>query len=215
MAKIIPEVQANAAGTAPAQAPAPLAPAPLAPPWGSGQGPIVAPDGTAPAPVSTAAGSPADPAAPPVIGNQTRTSPDNAGDEDGNDPEGSLSNNAETQTGEDGELALLEASVEKARLDLEGSARQKEASDRDFAAKTKAFDELTLALEKRRPVRNVMHTIQDYHASQNRLAEERGQRITQLKSTGIDFKALLATVAPIDQAMKRKTGRGGKRPVKV
>lgn len=76
---------------------------------------------------------------------------------------------------------------------------------------TKA-DDLVQELEKYNPVPSVANTIQAYHQSQQRLRDERASRLVALRNSGVDFKALLEIKAPIDNAMSRKTGRGGQRP---
>ena len=93
--------------------------------------------------------------------------------------------------------------------------RHKAHFDKAFKAATDQVDACVAALEALQPRETLASVIQEYHASQKRMLAERAKRLDSVRSSGVDFKALLTFKAPIDNAMARKTGRGGVRPVKL
>lgn len=131
---------------------------------------------------------------------------------DGNGNIGLPSDNSQAK---EGEIATAEQNLQEAKEDLAGMQAAHDNNARALQAAKDEVDKLTVALEKLQPELNSTNVIQAYHASQRKLMEERAQRLSALRSSGVDFKALLTIKAPIDQAMARKTGRGGQRPGKI
>lgn len=109
-------------------------------------------------------------------------------------------------------IASAQDALDGARSRLAGIAHEKASIDQAFTAATVEVDACIVALEALQPPETPSSMIQDYHARQQVMLADRAERITALRSSGVDFKALLSTKAPIDSAMSRRTGRGGNRP---
>ena len=89
--------------------------------------------------------------------------------------------------------------------------------DKEFAKRTKAYDDAVDAKVKAGAGETVTNAIQGYHESQKRLLEARANRGRTLQEAGLtakDLSALLPGRSPIDAAMGRKTSRGTQRPVR-
>jgi len=106
----------------------------------------------------------------------------------------------------------LEQKLAAARAELAEMEAQLAAGMVIIDAKRKEVDKLIDEHSKVHGQTPLQDALAGYFAQQKANLAERGQRMQSLKATGIDFKALLTFKAPIDQAMARKTARGGQRP---
>lgn len=77
----------------------------------------------------------------------------------------------------------------------------------------KIVDKLLVAHEKENPVHSYEAT-RGYLENQKVVLEQRAERVRAVRESGVDLKALMASVAksPLDMAMARKNGRGTNRP---
>ncbi len=92
---------------------------------------------------------------------------------------------------------------------VEASARKAEA-DQAHAAAVKANDEALDALVKAGGTETLADQLKLYHASQHRALQDRAAKIKALRE--IPLKDILPSKSRIDEAMARKTARGGQRP---
>lgn len=109
----------------------------------------------------------------------------------------------------------LKLQLEAAQSKLGRVREQKADCETAFKAAQEEVDFLTVEMEKLQPAQSVTNTIQEYHASQRKLLDERAEKLKSLRSLGVDFKELLRVKAPIDSAMGRKNGRGLSRPTNI
>lgn len=113
------------------------------------------------------------------------------------------------------EVQTLEAQLAEA---IEDAQKKREALDyltKLVADATKLEDELRDKLEKTSPKANPMTTLQAYVAKQHELSMARAQQRQAIVGTGVNIRELAKVMgkgSPLDQAMARKTGRGGQRP---
>lgn len=151
------------------------------------------------------------PAAPPAV-------PVQAGDVDGRPevPNGTDAD-AQGQPGAgDGSVAQPqpeEDPLAAARNRIRAAREAKERAENELKAAFKAEE----ALLKDDPTRTAVgqekaraDNVSRYLATQRAELAERGEKIAALK--GVDLRAILPTVAPIDRAFARKTGFGRQRP---
>lgn len=115
------------------------------------------------------------------------------------------------------EVETLEAELEEIQSAMSDRRRQIDALKQEVDAMAIREADLHAAIEAKTDRRSDnVGAIQAYLASQRKILEQRGARKTMIRESGLDLKALAAGLrAPIDSAMARKTGRGGKRPTRV
>lgn len=99
-----------------------------------------------------------------------------------------------------------------AELRVEANALRNKIDEEEAEA-----DKIRMRIEQLKPKNSNQATIQTYLEMQKNILEERGERQKALREAGVDLKTLTKSVSksPIDQAMARKTGRGGKRPTRT
>lgn len=174
--------------------------------------PLQAPTGATPW-GSTGEGAKTAPAAPPPppLAETAIAAPLNQESSDGTVE--ARSGDTENEAGAvSGDVADAQDALDGARSRLAGIAHEKASLDQAFTAATLEVDACIVALEALQPPETTTSLIQDYHARQQEMLADRAARIVALRSSGVDFKALLTMKAPIDSAMSRRTGRGGNRP---
>jgi hypothetical protein len=138
---------------------------------------------------------------------------------DGTDPAGTPEQpplEDDGPTDEQNELAALEAELEdtKAAID-EYRAVIDEANDK-LKALYIVEQDLTNKVNAATPSGNKnADAIQAYFAQQQRNLQDRAARKAMIKESGIDLAELARGLkSPLDNAMSRKTGRGGQRPTR-
>lgn len=118
---------------------------------------------------------------------------------------------AEDEVGED-EVSALEKELAIAQERLEEIQRVEVQFLQEKAARVAEVNRLTDALTAIVGTESTMDTIQSYLAGQKRLLEQRANQIERIRKADINLKDLIPSIAPIDAAMARKTGRGATRP---
>lgn len=116
---------------------------------------------------------------------------------------------SQVQSGDAKGEALARLKSAQAAL-VEATARKAEA-DQVHAAAIQALDEATDALTEAGGIETLADALNGYARSQAKIRAERADRLNALR--GINLKDILPMRAPIDNAMSRKTQRGGQRPV--
>lgn len=116
--------------------------------------------------------------------------------------------------GDMGEVERLQAAVQAAQAKLdEGLAAQAEVG-RYVAQASAAYDRAVQALEEAAPSQDVGSAIQQYLSRQVEQRNERAKRVSQIRTA--DLKDIRDFLVPqrsaLDNAMARKTARGGQRP---
>lgn len=132
---------------------------------------------------------------------------------------------AQTQTGGEGEgdgevderaaqIAELEAELASAQARLAEGERAKVSFMAALEEARGDVDKLIEKLESVRGKETAGDAIRGYLQRQQQELRERGERILAVRRSGVDLKELSQSItgAPIDQAMARKTARGGMRP---
>lgn len=107
----------------------------------------------------------------------------------------------------------LKAKIEEVKLYLSDAINQQQEAKNNVEMAQNVLADLEAKLaENGGSPRNA---ITDYLARQRQNLEERGARKFILKDSGLDLKQLVKDLkSPLDGAMERKTGRGGRRPVR-
>lgn len=118
---------------------------------------------------------------------------------------------ADTVTGS-GEPALDEriAGIERW---LAGATQEQAELTRDMAQATAALDLLLETKQKSGEPQSLALTVAAYMASQQRARDQRAARIDAMR--GVKLADVLPTKAAIDEAFRRRTGRGTKRPTSL
>jgi hypothetical protein len=115
---------------------------------------------------------------------------------------------AETQEGDGGTLAgVLAASVER----LRAASERKAQADQDYTKAQQENDAVLDAMIKNGKRETLTDHIKAYHARTAELREER--RVKMERTRELDLSQIIPRRAPVDEAMRRKTQRGGTRPV--
>lgn len=92
-----------------------------------------------------------------------------------------------------------------------------DAATKDVEAAVAVADGILEQLEALRPKNSNTQTIGAYLHAQKMTLQERGERQKKLVEAGVNLSDMIKGVSPspVDQAMARKTGRGGHRPTRV
>lgn len=111
-------------------------------------------------------------------------------------------------------VAGLQADLEEAEAVLADLMAQKDALLKEIDKVGTEADRIRDAITTARGTSDNTDVILQALESRKRQAEERGQVQQAIAAAGVDVQALVKATskAPIDQAMARKTGFGGKRP---
>lgn len=114
------------------------------------------------------------------------------------------------------EVEALEAQLAEAIADTEAKRAAVDDLTKQLNAAIKLEDKLRDKLVKVAPPVNQMTTLQAYVARQHTLSMERALQRDAIVGSGVNLQELgkvLRKGSPLDQAMARKTGRGGQRPM--
>jgi hypothetical protein len=111
-------------------------------------------------------------------------------------------------------ISALQEELADAEADTEDARKALEHMKKLFEDARKHEDSIRVKLDGFRSKHDNTNAIQDYLASQRALLDERGQRRRMVAEAGVNLRELskAMSAAPIDQAMARRTGRGGSRP---
>lgn len=112
------------------------------------------------------------------------------------------------------ERAVLMEQLTEAKADLERAIKAHSDAAREVQNQTVIVDQLTDKLLKVAPPNTFAESINGYLARQQEEREARGARVQAVRASGVDLKALVASVSrsPIDAAMARANKRGLNRP---
>lgn len=113
------------------------------------------------------------------------------------------------------ETSGLQEDLEAAEARIADLTQDRDTVNRLLAEANADADRIRDKMTTARGSSDTTNVILQALESRKRQAEQRGEVQASLKASGVDLKALAkaASKAPIDQAMARKTGRGGTRPV--
>lgn len=121
-----------------------------------------------------------------------------------------------TELSDDATVAEIQQRLHEATALMNSLERQKIAIEKEFKAAQAEVDSITRELEVLVPPETTSDALQGYFARQQQLLQDRASRMKMIQNSGLDLKALTAGLkSPIDAAMSRRTGRGGKRPSKI
>lgn len=96
---------------------------------------------------------------------------------------------------------------------LSGAAQEQAELARDVAQATAALDLLLEAKQKSGEPQSLALTVAAYMESQQRARDQRAARMDAMR--GVKLADVLPTKAAIDEAFRRRTGRGTKRPTSL
>ena len=141
-------------------------------------------------------------------------------DEDGAEgtaaAEAELAQMGERIAGED-DLEDLEAQLEDTEEKIASIRREVDHLNKGLEVGNSIADKLRGRISQLKGGSDNTATIQAYLESRKGILQQRGENRAALKDSGLSLKQLALAVggSPIDQAMARKTARGGKRPTRV
>ena len=141
-------------------------------------------------------------------------------DEDGAEgaaaAEAELAQMGERIAGED-DLEDLEAQLEDTEEKIASIRREVDHLNKGLEVGNSIADKLRGRISQLKGGGDNTATIQAYLESRKGILQQRGENRAALKDSGLSLKQLALAVgaSPIDQAMARKTARGGKRPTRV
>lgn len=107
----------------------------------------------------------------------------------------------------------LKAKIEEVKLYLSDAINQQQEAKANVEMAQNVLADLEAKLQENGG--NSQNTITEYLKRQRQNLEERGARKFLIKDSGLDLRQLAKDLkSPVDAAMERKTGRGGRRPVR-
>ena len=107
----------------------------------------------------------------------------------------------------------LKSKIEEVKLYLFDAINQQQEAKRNVEMAQNFLADLEAKLVENGG--NPQSTITDYLKRQRQNLEDRAARKFLIKDSGLDLKQLAKDLkSPVDAAMERKTGRGGRRPVR-
>lgn len=114
------------------------------------------------------------------------------------------------------EIEELEAQLESTEAKLADLRREVDHLNKGIETGNSIADKLRGRISQLRGG-DQTNTIKSYLESRKQQLQQRGENRAALKDSGLSLKTLAQAVAasPIDQAMARKTARGGRRPTRV
>lgn len=132
------------------------------------------------------------------------------------DREAELASMDKRIAGED-DIEELEAQLEDTEAKLSDLRREVDHLNKGIDIGNGVADKLRGRISQLRGGSDQTSTIKAYLESRKEQLQQRGENRAALKDSGLSLKNLAQAVgaAPIDQAMARKTARGGRRPTRV
>jgi hypothetical protein len=112
----------------------------------------------------------------------------------------------------DEEIESARQELEKAKLRVADATKLKADAEKEFEAANKVADAALLRYEELVPKESEAQAFRSYLDTQASLLQKRADRIKQME--GINLSDILPKKSPIDAAMTRRTGFGGKRPTR-
>jgi hypothetical protein len=115
------------------------------------------------------------------------------------------------------EIASLEEELADLETDINDIRIERDKLSQRILRHEGRADDLRGRLEQLRPRSSNTGTIQAYLERQKQISQEKAEGRQALRAAGVSLKDLQKAVgrSPIDEAMQRKTGRGGRRPTRV
>jgi hypothetical protein len=112
----------------------------------------------------------------------------------------------------DEEIESARQELEKAKLRVADATKLKADAEKEFEAANKVADAALLRYEELVPKESEAQAFRSYLDTQASLLQKRADRIKQME--GINLSDILPKKSPIDAAMTRRTGFGGKSPTR-
>lgn len=118
---------------------------------------------------------------------------------------------------DDDEASSLEASLAEAQEEVDSIILYRDKINDELGRANERRDRLQIQVDKLRKERPAAVVTQNYFASQDAALEQRAQNRKEFAQSGVKLAELAKAIgkSPIDQAMTRKTGRGGNRPTRA
>jgi len=115
------------------------------------------------------------------------------------------------------EVASLEEELRSREKNIAQLRMKADEANKEWREAEQDADVIRTKIAQLRPTDGSTRTVKNYLESRKKQLDERGQRQQALKDAGVNLADVLKGVqkSPIDQAMSRKTGRGGQRPSRV
>lgn len=106
------------------------------------------------------------------------------------------------------EITSLEEELAEAQKDVQEINRALESVMKEKSIREKRVDGLSAKIDKLIPKNNKALAIQDYFKGQDKVLSLRGDRMSAIRSSGVNLTELLKSLkSPIDASKARKTGR--------
>lgn len=117
---------------------------------------------------------------------------------------------------DDPDVAEVQYRLQAATLELEQMTAAKVRLLQMMQVAQEEVDRLTEEVEALVGKETNTDALQGYLNSQKQILAQRAKRIIAMQNSGFDLRALMTGLkAPVDMAMSRKSGRGGKRPSRL
>lgn len=120
---------------------------------------------------------------------------------------------ADAENGAGGQELSPAQAIAEAERELASALEAQAAAGRVVAQATAALDLLLEAQQKSGESSSLAVTVAGYMASQQRARDQRAARMDAMR--GVKLADVLPTKAAIDEAFRRRTGRGTKRPTSL